>query len=370
MATEKCSRISRVLIAALFTGITLLGRPSLCADSGKPVVELNLENYDGKVTKFTGRTDHAVVILSDDTVWAVFPTASKEGSLYRSPGYGFLHISRSGERISQCVWHMPAGYAVEDFFPRVSGGFVIETSSSLISLSSECKEEASIPSTEDIPAATSDGASLILKEDRGLRILDAASLRERGVISLPAGLQDFHRVRVWNRLVLIQPGQTLSIAPCYWTHWPPLSNSQPQTWHSMPCPEEIMTTFGDHAVIVSNWNAASPNISLYNLHGVLLRRFPVDESMTTDQSMFPDDSCSSPLSSQVGVFLYDRKRTWLRQEKITGEHVSVIDLAKGRTLLSLPVTDDDPLLNCSLSKDGKTFAVLRGLILSIFELPE
>jgi hypothetical protein len=70
------------------------------------------------------------------------------------------------------------------------------------------------------------------------------------------------------------------------------------------------------------------------------------------------------------VFLFDQKRTWLRQEKITGEHVSVIDLARGRTLLSLPVTYDDPLLNCSLSQDGKTFAVLRGLILSIFEVPE
>ena len=43
-------------------------------------------------------------------------------------------------------------------------------------------------------------------------------------------------------------------------------------------------------------------------------------------------------------------------------------MIKGQSLLSLPVSDSDALLNCSLSQDGKTFALLRGLNLSVFDL--
>ena len=53
----------------------------------------------------------------------------------------------------------------------------------------------------------------------------------------------------------------------------------------------------------------------------------------------------------------------------TSDNVAVIDLLNGRTLLSLPVMESDPLLNCSLSQDGRKFALLRGLNLSLFNLP-
>jgi len=83
--------------------------------------------------------------------------------------------------------------------------------------------------------------------------------------------------------------------------------------------------------------------------------------MKTDASMFPFDSCLSPESGRAGVFLFDQRRSWTGAENITGEHVAVIDFRKGQTLLTLPVTEYDPLLNCSLSQNGKAFALLRGL---------
>lgn len=371
MVATKCSPIRRLmLVFALIANVAGLGNQALCADEEQTVVQVNLANFGGVLNKFTPRTNHATVMLSDETVWAVFPTQGKEGLLSRepsqSPGYSFLHMSSSGQRISQCTWHMPANAAVEDFFPRVGGGFVIRTASSLISLSSDCREQSTIPSPGAAVESTSDGKTLVLEVDKGLQILDAESLREVERIPLPAGLQHYHRAYVWDRLIVIRDS---AASPCYWTYRTSSSSEQISTWHSMPCPQETMTVFGDDAILVSNWTLPAPNISLYSLNGSVVHRFEVGEYVRTDTSMFPLNSCVSLLSGRAGIYFYDRKRTLLGQEKITGEHVAIIDLLNGRTLLSLPVRESDPLLNCSLSQDGKKFALLRGLNLSLFNLP-
>jgi hypothetical protein len=112
----------------------------------------------------------------------------------------------------------------------------------------------------------------------------------------------------------------------------------------------------------------SPDISVYTLSGSIFQRFEVGDLARTDTSMFSASSCLSPLSKRAGIFLYSRKRTLLGQEKTTDEHLSIIDLRGSRTLLSLPVSESDPLLNCSLSQDGRTLILLRGLSLSVFDL--
>jgi hypothetical protein len=370
MAVTKCPHIRSILLTASLAALASFCGGTSYADSGKPAFQFNLESLGGRISKFTGRTDHAVDVVSDGTIWTIFPVQNSEGLHPRGtstlPGYGFLHLSRSGDQISNCTWHSPGDSSVKDFFPRSGNGFVVRTSSSLISLSSECKERSAIPSPGPGVEVTADGEHLVLATDNGLQVFDADSLSKVGSISFPASLQHSHRAIVWNHLVLIRE---TAASPCYWAQWAASSMDQPSAWHAVPCPQETMAAFGDNRIIVSNWTAPSPNVSLYKLDGSLLYSFPVPASMRTDTSMFPSDSCLSPDSGRAGIFLFDRKRTWLGQEKVTGEHLGVIDFEKGQTLLSLPVSDSDALLNCSLSEDGKTIAVLRGLNLSVFGLP-
>jgi len=366
MEATKFSRIRRLITFSLAIACAFCSSQNLLADSTKPAVQIDLGVYGGKISKLGSRIDHAVVILPDGTTWVTFPVEAEGGLSHRegplSPGFGFLHISLAGKVISQCTWHMVSG-AVENFFPRESG-FTIRTTTSLLSLDSDCKLKAELVSPGVGVEATSDGTRLVIEGDKAIRVLDSDSLLNQDSIELPGSLPRYHRAFVWNQLLMLRDS---AASPCYWTT---LSSGHPHVWRTVSCPEETMRLFGDDAIISSNRSTSSTNISVDTLQGGRSHVFSVATTMKTDASMFPFDSCLSPESGRAGIFLFDQKRSWTGAENIAGEHVDVIDFRKGQTLLTLPVTEYDPLLNCSLSRNGKTFALLRGLNLSLFDLPD
>lgn len=366
MEATKLSRIKRLITWSLTIAAAFCSSQNSLADSTKPAFQIDLGSYGGKVSKLGPRTDHAVVVLQDHTTWVTFPVEAEGGLSHRegplSPAFGFLHISLAGKVISQCNWHLVSG-AVEDFFPRENSGFTIRTKTSLISLDSDCKVKAEVSSPGVGVEATADGTKLIMEGEKVIRVLDSASLQDGKSIELPANLPRYHRAFVWNQRLMLRDS---AASPCYWTS---LSSDHPHIWQTISCPDETMRLFGDNAVISSNRDLSSQKIYVDTLQGVRSHIFSLAGTMKTDASMFPFNSCLSPESGRAGIFLFDQKRRWTGAENIAGEHVAVIDFQNGQTLLTLPVTEYDPLLNCSLSQDGKTFALLRGLNLSVFDLP-
>lgn len=372
MVAVGSSLIKRLIVLVTAIGTASISPSGLCVSSMRPVLQIDLEHYGGKLHKYGSRIDHAVAIMPDDSVWASFPIENESGLVGRegsqSPGRGFLHVSLSGRVISQCTWHMPANSDM-DFFPRADGGFTIRTGTSIISLNASCRSIAEIARPGGVMVdATSDNKTIVLSAiGAAIRILNADTLKETASIPLPVGVVNY-RISIWSRFIVIRDTPE---GKCFWTYRSNVSTELPPTWHPLYSSDpELVRTFGDSAIISSNWSAPSPSFLISDINGITVYSFAIGRGMRPDTSLFPEVSCISPTSGRAGIFLYDRRRTWWGEEKITGEHVAVIDFTKGQTLLSLPVTEYDPLLNCSLSRDGKIFVVLRGLNLSIFDIPE
>lgn len=363
------SFLIKLLIFLMAVGTISIGHSAFCLSHTVPILQIDLQRYGGSLRKYNSRIDHAVAVMPDHSVWVSFPVGNKglaerEGS--NSAGRRFLHLDISGRIVSQCTWHMPANADI-DFFPREGGAFSIRTETSIINLDANCLpiEKIAMPAGVMV-SATSDNKMIALSSiGAAIRILNADTLEQIASIPLPNGVTNY-RVSIWNRLILIRD---TSEGKCFWTYRSNVPDGVLPTWHLLRSSDpEMVRAFGDEAIITVNWNARSPMISVSDIHGATLYSFPIGREAQLDTSLFPELSCVSPASGRAGIFFYDRRRAWWGQEKIVGEHIAVIDFSRGQTLLSLPVTEYDPFLNCSLSRDGNFFVVLRNLDLSIFDI--
>ena len=368
MEATGCSHIEQVVlcfIAVLSLGVAM---HSSELNSTSVKYQVDLSAYGGRLSRITPRISHAVVLLPSGTTWVAFPIAGDRGLSRRegplSPGFRFLQLSAVGGVVSQCVWHVSPAAPFYDFFPRKDGSVTVWAANMLVSLDSNCNEVAHVLSPAAAVRATSDGSRLVVETIGGLRMMDAKSLRDENVIDLPPGMPRYHRAFVWNRVLLLMNSPE---TPCYWTA---IGSDAQHVWHTVPCPNESVRLFGDDALISIEGYQAPQAIAVRTLDGTPTHNFPFPNTLTPDPGMFPDDSCVSPNSGRAGVFLFEQKRTLMDRRSITGENVSVIDLRQKRSLVALPVTEGDPLLNCSVSSDGRKMALLRGLSLTVLSLPD
>jgi hypothetical protein len=343
----------------------------------QPRTMINLSSYGGgKLPKGLFLLDRHLVLLPDHSLWVAFPTNVQQGLLTRGGAtpydLRFLHLSPTGTVLAQCTLNLPDRPLGVALFVHEGEGFTLHAGNALISFASDCKPIATLalPELADVYQSVNRKALVITAVGANIQVLNADTLKEIKRIPLPEGVRfeiagGAFQSSLWNSLIVVRDNEAPGTL-CYANRQDLTNPTIVKEWRSFYCPIEIMRAYGDTNVIAANSDVQEPNIAVSGSGAK--RVFFVPDDNTIDTSAFRDRSASAPAVNRIAVFLYDRKRTWL-VEKIVAEHIAVIDLATQKTLLSVPVEEYDPLSACSITEDGKHFAVMSGWNVNVYHLP-
>jgi hypothetical protein len=343
----------------------------------QPPTTINLSSYGGgKLPKGLFLLDRHLVLLPDHSLWVAFPTNVQQGLLTRGGAtpydLRFLHLSPTGTVLAQCTLNLPDRPSGVDLFVHEAEGFTVHAGNSLLSFANDCKPIATLalPELADVYQSLDRKALVITAVGANIQVLKADTLKEIKRIPLPDGVRfeidaGAFQSSIWNSLIVVRDHKSPGTS-CYANQQDLTNPAIVKEWRSFYCPNEIMRAYGDTNVIAANWYAQEPNIAVSG-SGVK-RVFFIPEDNQIDTSTFRDLSAFAPDVNRFAVFMYDRKRTWFGQNRIVSEHIAVIDLATQKTLLSVPIEEYSSLSACSITEDGKLFAVMNGFDVSVYHL--